>query len=139
MIRRPPRSTRTDTLFPYTTLFRSVRTQIAHLHLAFLRPAEMAGVEIERRIGIGRRKFVPAEMLRFHGREHVALRVGIVCRRDRFHHVKRYTLRVRDHPDSANQPVHRPHQRLTAFPPVDNHLCLTLLPAAITPPTRAPP
>src|SRR6056297_4298277 len=26
MIRRPPRSTRTDTLFPYTTLFRSVGT-----------------------------------------------------------------------------------------------------------------
>src|SRR3546814_21051838 len=26
MIRRPPRSTRTDTLFPYTTLFRSTRT-----------------------------------------------------------------------------------------------------------------
>src|SRR3546814_4956552 len=25
MIRRPPRSTRTDTLFPYTTLFRSSR------------------------------------------------------------------------------------------------------------------
>src|SRR3546814_9554601 len=25
MIRRPPRSTRTDTLFPYTTLFRSGR------------------------------------------------------------------------------------------------------------------
>src|SRR3546814_12858352 len=29
MIRRPPRSTRTDTLFPYTTLFRSEK--IAHL------------------------------------------------------------------------------------------------------------
>src|SRR3546814_14500171 len=27
MIRRPPRSTRTDTLFPYTTLFRSRRVQ----------------------------------------------------------------------------------------------------------------
>src|SRR3546814_1740985 len=26
MIRRPPRSTRTDTLFPYTTLFRSSET-----------------------------------------------------------------------------------------------------------------
>src|SRR3546814_21198143 len=26
MIRRPPRSTRTDTLFPYTTLFRSADT-----------------------------------------------------------------------------------------------------------------
>src|SRR3546814_17896473 len=29
MIRRPPRSTLTDTLFPYTTLFRSVRAAIA--------------------------------------------------------------------------------------------------------------
>src|SRR3546814_5880791 len=28
MIRRPPRSTRTDTLFPYTTLFRSSRQRI---------------------------------------------------------------------------------------------------------------
>src|SRR3546814_13741944 len=27
MIRRPPRSTRTDTLFPYTTLFRSIRPE----------------------------------------------------------------------------------------------------------------
>src|SRR3546814_2592073 len=30
MIRRPPRSTRTDTLFPYTTLFRSVRLDASH-------------------------------------------------------------------------------------------------------------
>src|SRR3546814_17864607 len=29
MIRRPPRSTRTDTLFPYTTLFRS----LFHIHI----------------------------------------------------------------------------------------------------------
>src|SRR3546814_14361438 len=39
MIRRPPRSTRTDTLFPYTTLFRSDeegRTE------AMLAPAETA-------------------------------------------------------------------------------------------------
>src|SRR3546814_20338016 len=28
MIRRPPRSTRTDTLFPYTTLFRSSFAQL---------------------------------------------------------------------------------------------------------------
>src|SRR3546814_10517221 len=28
MIRRPPRSTRTDTLFPYTTLFRSGRKRL---------------------------------------------------------------------------------------------------------------
>src|SRR3546814_5775163 len=30
MIRRPPRSTRTDTLFPYTTLFRSARGSARH-------------------------------------------------------------------------------------------------------------
>src|SRR3546814_7920746 len=30
MIRRPPRSTRTDTLFPYTTLFRSLLSAIAN-------------------------------------------------------------------------------------------------------------
>src|SRR3546814_6709012 len=29
MIRRPPRSTRTDTLFPYTTLFRSLTAYFA--------------------------------------------------------------------------------------------------------------
>src|SRR3546814_6670265 len=35
MIRRPPRSTRTDTLFPYTTLFRSLlrRHRAHHRHI----------------------------------------------------------------------------------------------------------
>src|SRR3546814_6324896 len=35
MVRRPPRSTRTDTLFPYTTLFRSGRVafQLGQRHL----------------------------------------------------------------------------------------------------------
>src|SRR3546814_10387989 len=33
MIRRPPRSTRTDTLFPYTTLFRSVDRLLLGNHL----------------------------------------------------------------------------------------------------------
>src|SRR3546814_1798539 len=34
MIRRPPRSTRTDTLFPYTTLFRSVVGDVVVQHMA---------------------------------------------------------------------------------------------------------
>src|SRR3546814_11875930 len=34
MIRRPPRSTRTDTLFPYTTLFRSQRQPIVALRIS---------------------------------------------------------------------------------------------------------
>src|SRR3546814_3365690 len=33
MIRRPPRSTRTDTLFPYTTLFRSGQHHLERLRL----------------------------------------------------------------------------------------------------------
>src|SRR3546814_7102236 len=40
MIRRPPRSTRTDTLFPYTTLFRSLRHRVrTGLRVAHPRPA----------------------------------------------------------------------------------------------------
>src|SRR3546814_11568222 len=35
MIRRPPRSTRTDTLFPYTTLFRSAELKLAGMRHAY--------------------------------------------------------------------------------------------------------
>src|SRR3546814_9709807 len=42
MIRRPPRSTRTDTLFPYTTLFRSVGLAWAHIFAHILVPELMA-------------------------------------------------------------------------------------------------
>src|SRR3546814_8644072 len=37
MIRRPPRSTRTDTLFPYTPLFRSGHTLGKSIALAYVR------------------------------------------------------------------------------------------------------
>src|SRR3546814_17106393 len=33
MIRRPPRSTRTDTLFPYTTLFRSIKEELDRMRI----------------------------------------------------------------------------------------------------------
>src|SRR3546814_3395465 len=44
MIRRPPRSTRTDTLFPYTTLFRSMDKMggvIADVQMAPVSPLEI--------------------------------------------------------------------------------------------------
>src|SRR3546814_18436839 len=44
MIRRPPRSTRTDTLFPYTTLFRSHRPKFP-IRSANLPPSVPAGEE----------------------------------------------------------------------------------------------
>src|SRR3546814_5225589 len=50
MIRRPPRSTRTDTLFPYTTLFRSPSTFNALQRRArLLRPGDHLGEPGQRR------------------------------------------------------------------------------------------
>src|SRR3546814_7838687 len=46
MIRRPPRSTRTDTLFPYTTLFRSPIRKVRH-------GIDGTTKKIQRRIGAG--------------------------------------------------------------------------------------
>src|SRR3546814_2672964 len=43
MIRRPPRSTRTDTLFPYTTLFRSCHHRLAHIPAQVERLARIGG------------------------------------------------------------------------------------------------
>src|SRR3546814_11411408 len=48
MIRRPPRSTRTDTLFPYTTLFRSAVDDLGAVE------AEVFGVAAHEADGIGR-------------------------------------------------------------------------------------
>src|SRR3546814_15551602 len=53
MIRPPPRSTRTDTLFPYTTLFRSADRAGAFLHLEFTaRADDPAEVPVARRHGL---------------------------------------------------------------------------------------
>src|SRR3546814_509198 len=41
MIRRPPRSTRTDTLFPYTTLFRSIDDLIVRVVEGWLGQADL--------------------------------------------------------------------------------------------------
>src|SRR3546814_6903419 len=50
MIRRPPRSTRTDTLFPYTTLFRSVRGHQDLPHrLARILRVGLIGLELRNR------------------------------------------------------------------------------------------
>src|SRR3546814_19733809 len=54
MIRRPPRSTRTDTLFPYTTLFRSVDRVVAD---EFVEPLELFVGEA--RIGLAHRQQFP--------------------------------------------------------------------------------
>src|SRR3546814_6204899 len=57
MIRRPPRSTRTDTLFPYTTLFRSSSAQpTSSPHAASMTPATDTGLATgPHPLGTGRR------------------------------------------------------------------------------------
>src|SRR3546814_249147 len=60
MLRRPPRSTRTDTLFPYTTLFRSnpqvERQPVIHLPIVLDVDAELEIIRFDRRIALtGRR------------------------------------------------------------------------------------
>src|SRR3546814_18625481 len=50
MIRRPPRSTRTDTLFPYTTLFRSVDQQALRILDQEIRDADSALANAKREL-----------------------------------------------------------------------------------------
>src|SRR3546814_10069672 len=64
MIRRPPRSTRTDTLFPYTTLFRSQRGAVDARRLTQFRAAPAP--EIDQRLfgaesGLERIEFVTGD------------------------------------------------------------------------------
>src|SRR3546814_2374101 len=59
MLRRPPRSTRTDTLFPYTTLFRSLKAIVGVAQVVAARRAALAGHAIaDERIaaGVGARR-----------------------------------------------------------------------------------
>src|SRR3546814_1987522 len=72
MIRRPPRSTRTDTLFPYTTLFRSAFTENLGADGRFL-PVEQLKQRFAEKLG-GRSQI---------GRAHVCTPVTnaqLVCR-----------------------------------------------------------
>src|SRR3546814_9261139 len=90
MIRRPPRSTRTDTLFPYTTLFRSL---VEEADLAEHRPdtAHLPHQPLDRFVAgvrIGRDKLsrlvgkIEKDSARFEQRERRAARpVGVIdCR-----------------------------------------------------------
>src|SRR3546814_4154930 len=70
MIRRPPRSTRTDTLFPYTTLFRSWRRDRARP------PARRLGHQADgdpaRRARRDGRQIWPADDVRRRSEEHTS-------------------------------------------------------------------
>src|SRR3546814_10594662 len=116
MIRRPPRSTRTDTLFPYTTLFRSVDA------------AEKARIADRRRSSRRRHRALvtrvpehdPArELIQWRQTPHVdftqlrsakrgqTIREGLRCRQTLFRnfYVDRYGLLPAGGPGGARRPV----------------------------------
>src|SRR3546814_20339183 len=89
MIRRPPRSTRTDTLCPYTTLFRSPARGTRRSDRAATRPARPAAEDLRPRGDRGTRRTRPAaparvassNRLRLQERRRRNLRVTLVATR----------------------------------------------------------
>src|SRR3546814_1153165 len=73
MIRRPPRSTRTYTLFPYTALFRS-RGQVALRSMGF---SEIPIVNVENACAGGATALHQAAMMLRAGLTDVALAIGV--------------------------------------------------------------
>src|SRR3546814_238674 len=105
MIRRPPRSTRTDTLFPYTTLFRSQRAPVgaAAVHLRGVAGGALPEVDDARqdrqlRLQVQRRT-VPQQLdraVRAPGRQRIAGSQGTAA-------VARGTHRSRGDPGQARR------------------------------------
>src|SRR3546814_10868737 len=69
MIRRPPRSTRTDTLFPYTTLFRSPPSQTRRPHEVLHLPRQHP---LDQRTLRRRDRLLPDVSIRVRSEEHTS-------------------------------------------------------------------
>src|SRR3546814_10309234 len=115
MIRRPPRSTRTDTLFPYTTLFRS---ELDAVDLAGMR-REHVDADVHRRqviieapVAGERRVEHPAQPMDQHGLLHQIGRAHVRTPVTNAHLVCRLLLDTKEtttehtdksHPDTRNR------------------------------------
>src|SRR3546814_3053839 len=83
MIRRPPRSTRTDTLFPYTTLFRSLVVGAAQQQRRHRRPRK-------RHLGLGGGTEIAVMLAAHRQRQVQALEAGdrVVPAEERHRHFR---------------------------------------------------
>src|SRR3546814_5316531 len=99
MIRRPPRSTRTDTLFPYTTLFRS-DAGVARLRVAAAR---------RRSTGIAGAREEGAEPL-----DDLGIDDGAAAVADEMHRRAQY-LALRAAPAAHRRPVERADRGIDGF------------------------
>src|SRR3546814_6213944 len=123
MIRRPPRSTRTDTLFPYTTLFRSTGRllqrvvayglrrlhpllQIARLHQAgALGPrSEEHTSELQSLMRISYAVFCLKKKKKLQTQYHIISRIDI-----------QYSKKQQIHPTKEEEPDKHTNQRITSY------------------------
>src|SRR3546814_9121439 len=110
MIRRPPRSTRTDTLFPYTTLFRSlagaehVRYAVGQVRRALVpQYAQAAAQQQPRRLGRIEEGRLPRRHVR-RSEEHTSelqslmrISYAVFCLQKKIHKHQYYTTSTRNH------------------------------------------
>src|SRR3546814_6675419 len=78
MLRRPPRSTRTDTLFPYTTLFRSAADEVVTRGAGIERLDLAHPVEVDDGAAVDPREALAVELLRDPGHR-LAQRVDAIA------------------------------------------------------------
>src|SRR3546814_7645669 len=106
MIRRPPRSTRTDTLFPYTTLFRSIGPDRARrpgfLAIDDIVIAVTHGLAADRRHVRTRARFRPALRPDVLSRRHARQKARLLLFGTVFHQRRRPQVRKSTRPNSSH-------------------------------------
>src|SRR3546814_10295740 len=119
MIRRPPRSTRTDTLFPYTTLFRSqlvaLDQALAEVTAATFGKQRVLGTKLHaRRVAVIRLAIVTeAQLADLHAADDVAFDDDFLCRETRIDlHAQPFGFR-RQRALEITQRVHAIHMFVT--------------------------
>src|SRR3546814_7077374 len=122
MIRRPPRSTRTDTLFPYTTLFRSdeLRGTLAPAATRLdpgARPARILKVEVEVAAAVAV-ALHQAEAARVRSEEHTSelqslmrISYAVFCLKKK-KKPNNNSHRKRIHTKTKNEQLHNKHKRV---------------------------
>src|SRR3546814_4754856 len=102
MIRRPPRSTRTYTLFPYTTLFRSIGASTASLKQALERAVPRTLWTINRR----ERECVKPQRVKLFGKK-VEVTPPIACRSEEHTSELQSLMRISYAVFCLNKKIHR--------------------------------
>src|SRR3546814_20930025 len=116
MIRRPPRSTRTDTLFPYTTLFRSLRPGHPRRRLAPVAAqraaAELRADRLQPLVPDASRAALPAPRGRIPHHRHLRDQTPVVMKSAP---PQRTPAAARDHTSHAAWPAPDTHHHPTPY------------------------